>query len=103
MKNDNKMVKMDCNHGETPMDGTLCAFKFKDYDNLMILGFLYFNVQEKKSVVKEYSRERYFDADKFDSFHYILNEQGGFLNVAPEKYLSYQQTETSSSNIFNKK
>ena len=103
MINENKMTKMDSNHGETPMDGILCAFKFKSSDYLMILGFLYFDVEEKKSVVKEYGKKRFFEADKFDSFHYILNENGGFLNVASEKYLSYQQIEAPSSNIFNKK
>lgn len=81
MENDNKMVKMDCNYGETPMDETLCCFKFKDRDNLMILGHLYFDANEKESIVKEYGKERFFSGSKFDSFQYILNERGGFLFV----------------------
>lgn len=74
----NNMIKMDCEHGELPMEGTLCAFKFKDTEmtkGLIILGYLFFATPAMKFWVKEFGRPRSYLGHHFEMFQYILNER----------------------------
>lgn len=75
------MIKMSTEHGELPMEGTLCVFKFNGTNGkeLFMNGSLIFKKHHFR--VKRYGAKDIILASKFTHFHYILNENGGFYFI----------------------
>jgi hypothetical protein len=78
---ENKMILMSPKTGDLPMESNLCVFRFESDKDIFILGVLLFKEKEGKFIVKRYGKEEIFDAELFQSYQYVLNENGGYYFV----------------------
>lgn len=71
-----------------PLERALCTFRTKD--NLLFVGYTYTDYNLKKTVVKRWGAEEYFDIKDMDEYQYILQQKGGNL-FAQYKYLNRER------------
>ena len=63
--------------GDYPIHNTLCVFKCTD--GSFFVGYM--NWHSRAQPIKMFSKDVFYFVSDIESYQYVLNENGGFINV----------------------